>query len=86
MIEWITRGYGERDLAAAIAEYFPDESAEALIGQAAEHFIRAGEADKTMIRGWCIEAYRNIYQRSLDMGDYTNALAAVKCLEKTAKG
>ena len=84
MIDWILRGHGEKHLREALAAYYPDQSPEDLISQAADHFRSAGEADGTMVRGFCIEAYRQLYQKALDMADYTTALKALQRLERTA--
>ncbi len=85
LIDWILRGYGEKNLRDALATYYPGESVEALITEAGAHFASAGQADPTMIRGFCIEAYRTLYQKSLDIGDFTTALKALKLLENIAK-
>lgn len=85
LIDWIVRGHGEKDLRDALATYYPGESPEVLIEQAATHFTHAGKADRTMVRGFCIEAYRTVYQKAFDIGDYTTALRALKQLENTAK-
>ncbi len=38
-----------------------------------------------MIRGFCVEAYRTLYQKAFDMGDYGTAIKAIKLLEAMAK-
>lgn len=36
------------------------------------------QADRTVIRGWCLEALREMYRRMVDIGDYAGALKAIK--------
>jgi hypothetical protein len=50
------------------------------------HFRAAGKADPVPIRGFCIEAYREIYRKSLTIGDLATALKALARLEKAAAG
>lgn len=82
---WILKGNCEHDLREAIAQFFPHLSAEELLRKAAEHFQLAGESDPQAVRGFCIEAYRDLYRRCIEIGDFTTALKALARLETTSR-
>lgn len=75
---WLLEGNAEIDIREAIAAKFPDEDGALLLVAAMDHLQAVGNADKSVIRGWCLEAYRELYRRMLDIGDYNNAAKIVK--------
>ena len=42
------------------------------------------DADPDVLRGWCFEAYRELYRKMVDVGDYKGAIAAIKELSREA--
>lgn len=80
------QGASAYDINEAFAEKFPGLSVAAVLAAAAAHFRAAGVAEVEPIRGFCIEAYREIYQKALAIGDLSTALKALARLEKTAAG
>jgi hypothetical protein len=85
MIDWMLRGYGEGQIREALPQWFPEAVFDDLVKSAAEHFTTAGHVEGLMVRGFCIEAYRSLYQKALDIGDYTTALKALARLENAAR-
>lgn len=77
-------GHSGYDVTEAAVAKFPAYDTQAILAAAADHFRRAGVAEAEPIRGFCIEAYRDIYQKSLAIGDLSTALKALARLEKTA--
>lgn len=80
------QGHSGYDVTEAVATKFPQYRPADVLRSAADHFRRAGVAEPEPIRGFCIEAYREIYQKSLAIGDLSTALKALARLEKTAGG
>jgi hypothetical protein len=71
-------GNRAEDIVQAIRTTYAEENPEQLINAAGDHFATVGEADTSVIRGWCLEAYREMYRRMVDIGDYAGALKAIK--------
>jgi hypothetical protein len=63
---------------------YPDENPDELVRAAIAQFETTARADVNVIRGWCLEAYRELYRRMIEIGDYPGALRAVKELLKYA--
>lgn len=82
---WVLDGHSEFDLNDAIAQFFPQLKRGDLLARVVGHFQRAGESDPAALRGFCIEAYREIYRRALDIGDLTTALKALARLQVASK-
>ena len=79
-------GNRAEDIAQALANRFPNEDPAKLLSHAADHFATVAEADPLVVRGFCLEALRELYRRCFDIGDYQGALKAVKELMAYAKG
>lgn len=79
------QGASGSQILEAIAEKYPDMDAGKLLHIAGEHFERIATSDNALIRGWCLEATRELYRRMIEIGDYPNALRAVKQLRDFAK-
>lgn len=78
VIAWFLAGHRDGDIREAIAQRWPDEDAAELAAQAAEHFADAAACDLSILVGWGLEAYRDLYRRMLAIGDFSNAMKAVK--------
>lgn len=83
--QWILSGASQHDITEAIAANFPGAQAEPLIVAAMTDLAKAGEAEPALVRGWCIEATREIYRRALEVGDLQIALRAAKQLYELAE-
>ena len=77
-IVWLLEGIRLADIKAALARSWPDADIEALWADAAEQFEQTANADTVILRGWCLEAYRELYRRSVEIGDFPAAMRAVK--------
>jgi len=73
-------GHGITDIREALAAKHPEADPPATLAAALQTFDDAGRSDPVVIRGWTLEAYRTIYQKMLSIGDYANALKAVKLI------
>ena len=78
VVSWMLEGHGGHDIIQAITEKFPYHKPAELLTGSGKHFEQVATADPALLRGWCLEATRDLYKRLLDVGDYPNALRAVK--------
>jgi|GEM_PF-3708103 len=77
---WILNGGSEHDIIEASQKTWPDCQPMPLIVAAMTRIIKSAESDPSLIRGWCIEATRHVYQKAIDANDLPTALRAVKQL------
>jgi hypothetical protein len=82
---WILDGASEHDIEEAIRANWPDATARPLITAAISEIAKAGEADREILRGWCVEATRRIFQKAAEVGDHATALAAIRQIHQLAK-
>lgn len=80
VFKWILAGGTERDIREAIAKHFPAGDAQPLIVAAMRQYEKAGTFDAKIVTGWCFEAYRDLYRRMVEIGDFAGALRAVKLI------
>jgi hypothetical protein len=84
-VEMLTHGVSE----SAIVQYLtndhgPDIARQAMVA-AGDHFARSAECDRSVVIGWAMEAYREIYRQALTAEDGLSvALKAVKELTTLA--
>jgi hypothetical protein len=81
---WILQGACEHDIQEAIAATWPDREARPLITAAMSRIMASADADAGMLRGWCLEATRSIYQQAIAVNDHQTALRGVKQMMEIA--
>jgi hypothetical protein len=81
---WILTGATEHEIREAIAKAWPDADAKPLIIRAMKQIVESGEADAALIKGFCIEASRSLFQKALEAADYPTALRAIAQLHRIA--
>ena len=81
---WLIEGIREGDIRQALRTAYPKANPDALLNQAADHFQTVAEADPEVVRGWALEAFRELYRKMYEIGDFTGALRAAKELLKYA--
>lgn len=77
VIGWLIEGHRNADILQAVAAKWPGADPAALLDSAVDHFRAAGQADAGTVTGWALEAYRDLYRRSLKIGDFGTAMKAV---------
>jgi hypothetical protein len=85
VVDWMLQGASGAQIVEAIAEKYPDADVKVLLQKAGDHFESISRADTSLIRGWCLEATRDLYRRMIEVGDYPNALRAVKQMRDFCK-
>ncbi len=78
VFKWIIAGHSEHDVRDAIGEAWPKADPQPLIVAAIQRLADAGEYDAALVRGWCLEATRDLYRRMVEIGDFAGALRAVR--------
>lgn len=79
ILKWMLAGESEFTIAQSMAEHWPNSEAEPLITAAVDQLVKsATENDETVVTGWCFQATRFVYQKQIEIGDYTGALRAIK--------
>jgi hypothetical protein len=81
----VIRGYSADDLQERVQKELPHAALADLLAAAQRHFRQAAHADPDVVRGFCIEAYREIYRVALDYGEFSVALKALARLEAASK-
>jgi len=77
-ILWLLEGVRLADIKTALAKAYPSTDADTLIQAVAGEFEKSADADGLVLLGWCLEAYRELYRRSVEIGDFPAAMRAVK--------
>ncbi len=80
--QWVITGHDEHDVREAIADKFPGMDPDAALSEIVVYLSEAGQASGDVVRGFCLEAYREIYSRMMGIGDFANAARVIKELSK----
>lgn len=84
--QWIVEGQQAADISAAAYKQFPKIRTDLLLGAALDELrTEATDIDTAAARGFLLSAYREIYRRTLDIGDFGNALSALRAFERQIK-
>ena len=84
VFKWIIAGATKRDIEEAIKTTYPNDAPMPLILAVMGQLHEAGQFDAQTIQGWCFEAYRDLYRKMVEVGDYTGATRAVKQIAELA--
>jgi hypothetical protein len=82
---WIIQGHTHAMIVDAIAKTWPDVEPRTLVDAAQQKISQAANFNPNLVRGWCIEAYRELHARLHEMGEYASALRAVKQIKDMLK-
>jgi pterin-4a-carbinolamine dehydratase len=63
---------------------FPGKDAHEIIVEAVDCFAIVASEPLESIKGWCLESARLLYRKSVEVGDYSAALACVKEVARLA--
>ena len=84
VFDWILSGASEFEIVQAVESTWPSASVKPLIVDAMQRIADSGCAEGDTLRGWCIEATRRVYQKSLEADDFPTALKAIRQLAEFA--
>lgn len=83
-LKWVLDGQHERDILEAIGHKYPNADPRKTLDAVMDHLTALAGADPTILRGFAMAAYREIYCRALTIGDFANAIRCVKELSNLA--
>lgn len=78
VFKWVVAGNSETDIREALAEKFPGSDPVKCLTAVMVRLKSSGDADRDVVFGWCVESTRDLYRRMVEIGDFANALRAVK--------
>ncbi len=83
VFNFLIEGHGN----ANIIEYLETREvttaqAKSILEEALTKFVKSAALPKSLRRGWCLEAYRELYRKLVETGDYSGALKAVNDIAK----
>jgi hypothetical protein len=85
VVKWILAGHAEADIVDAIGKQWPGQKAKPLIVQAIAEIAEAGNVDEKLVRGFALEATREIFRKASEVADHATALRALKQMTEIAK-
>lgn len=83
--KWIVEGASRHDIGEAITASLPGADGKQLLAAAIARINDSAYVGEDTIRGWCLEAYREVYRRAMEVGDNGTALRAVKQILEMAR-
>ena len=75
---WILEGNSKEAIEEAIGEMWPSEQRHLLIDAAVSTMNRSAASLRESAADWCLESLRFLYQKQVEIGEYTGAMRAVK--------
>jgi hypothetical protein len=78
VITWLLEGHRDADVIESIRARWPGLEPAELSTGAVERFECAGHCHLPIVVGWGLEAYKELYRRSLEMGDIDGARKCIK--------
>lgn len=82
--QMLLEGHSKGDILEAIAQLYPNRDANKLIASAMESFSIISSEQSDTVKGWCMEATRDLFRKLNEVGDYDGALRAVQQFHKIA--
>ena len=73
----LLEGHSRPEIEEACKNLFPKLNASKLVGRALGAFEQMPNEPPRILKGWCLEATRDLYRKMLEVGDFAGALRAV---------
>jgi len=80
VVKWIIDGNSAYDIEQSIRETWPDASVQQLALAATQKLIDAAKITPDVVKGFCIEATREMYRKLVEIGEFAQALRAIRQL------
>lgn len=78
ILRWMTEGHDEHGIREALRSLHPDVEQDQAIQEALTELREDGNLDPQLVRGWALRAYRDLYRRCLEIGDFDGARKVMK--------
>lgn len=85
VVKWLVDGHDSNDVAEALEKEFPDADRKKTVQSAVGYIRKQGALDHAAVVGWAAAAYRELYRKMVQVGDFANAIRAVKELTALLK-
>ncbi len=80
---WIIEGQQAGDILESIAENYPKQTPRILLSAVFDELSReSAEINEDLVRGFLLNAYRELYRRAFEINDFGSALAALRAFER----
>lgn len=80
VVRWIVEGHAASDIERSIREQWPEADVSAVALAATGQLIESARITPEVVKGFCIEATREMYRRLVEMGEFAQALRAIRQL------
>lgn len=74
----LTEGNAINDVVEFILVENPEVQREQILNAGFDWFVSASNIPEKYIKGWCYEAFRELYRKLIEVGDYNSAIKCVK--------
>lgn len=78
VVDWLLTGASEHQIREALATNYPNTDPNAIMEGVQQALAAAGRPDALAVRGWALMAYRQLYQKMLQTGDYDGCRKVIK--------
>jgi hypothetical protein len=78
VLQWLITGASEHDVLEALHAKYPNADTRKTMAAVREHLAAEGNPDTDALRGWVLAAYRELYRRMLEVGDFDGARKTLK--------
>ena len=80
---WIIEGQQAGDILESITEHYPQQTPRMLLSAVFEDMTReSAEIDEDLVRGFLLNAYRELYRRAFEINDFNSALSSLRAFER----
>ena len=82
---WIIEGQQAGDILESIAEEYPKQTPLVLLTEVFEDLAsESANINEDLVRGFLLNAYRELYRRAFEINDFGSALSALRAFERVA--
>lgn len=78
VVDWLLTGASEQQVREALAARYPGVAPGPVMAEVQQHLVAAGNPSSDAVRGWALLAYRSLYQRLLQTGDYDGCRKCIR--------
>ncbi len=83
VVFWILDGNSMFDVNEVLKKEFKTiKKQRAVMTGVLDYFVRSGQANTDVVRGWCLESLRELYRKMIESGDFVNAARTVRDIYK----
>lgn len=78
VVRWTTTGATEAEILEAVSVKLPRMNGRKLMAALAARLKNEGNPNPDAVRGWAILCYRELYRKTMEIGDYDGARKMIK--------